>query len=247
MSFRYNNRQGGGESRQVGTEWKVPTQYSCVYDPNNADGANETIDSNGNFSHKPDFAYPCPTDPNHPDHTYVTDPNSPGYINPNQCEDWYVAYQYNLSTDGNSAYSIDVADLLVFLDDSPWLWTACWRHDIEDYLEQVANSQSAMMLSAPLESQASSESLEIASVPSETALSSLSMAQSSVEESPAEESSVEEFDPAAEREQIVSLLEDITVFIDAGGEDAQAWQEIKDLLEQSLTELEEMAIETTEF
>jgi hypothetical protein len=51
----------------------------------------------------------------------------------------------------------------------------------------------------------------------------------------------------AEREQIASLLKDIEVFIDAGGEDAQTWQEIKDLLEQSLTELEDMTIKTTEF
>ena len=48
----YNNN--GGE-QQAG--YKVPTHYSCVYDPNDPNGVSTTLDTNGNFSHKPDFAY----------------------------------------------------------------------------------------------------------------------------------------------------------------------------------------------
>ncbi|HPP55267.1 MAG TPA: right-handed parallel beta-helix repeat-containing protein [Anaerohalosphaeraceae bacterium] len=211
----------------------------------NADGLVNMYEFNG-FSqnwlaHDPND--PAIVDPNNPNHDYVTDPNSPGYIDPSRCEHWYSsAYRYNLSTAGDSIYSIDVADLMVLVEDAPWLWVACWRTDIREYQEQLANQQSMMMLSASLESQVSSELFETKSVSSAGTISALSATQS-----PEEESSVEEFDPVAEHEQIASLLKDIEVFIDAGGEDAQTWQEIKDLLEQSLTELEDMAIKTTEF
>ena len=56
-----------------------------------------------------------------------------------------------------------------------------------------------------------------------------------------------EMDSAAETENILSLLEDIDTLINAGGSDAEAWQEIKNLLEQSLMETEDTSIETAEF
>lgn len=31
---------------------------------------------------------------------------------------------------------MDVPDIIIFMDD--WLWVACWRIDIRDYLEQTA-------------------------------------------------------------------------------------------------------------
>jgi hypothetical protein len=46
-----------------------------------------------------------------------------------------------------------------------------------------------------------------------------------------------EIDPAAERENLLSLLEDIDALIDDGGDDAQAWQDIKILLEQTLVDM----------
>jgi Cft2 family RNA processing exonuclease len=56
-----------------------------------------------------------------------------------------------------------------------------------------------------------------------------------------------ETDPVAEREQIVSLLEEIDALIAAGGEDAETWQEIKILLEQTLAETEDTANDPNEF
>jgi uncharacterized repeat protein (TIGR01451 family) len=331
----YNNDNG-----EQFAGYKPPRHYSCIFDPNNADGANETIDSNGNFSHKPDFAYPYPTDPNvwvnihlapdsfckekgNPNNLLYTDqndmdaeyrvadgrvdvgadeiscdnvynvydwnadglvnlgefkkfsqswlahdpndpalldpndpmydeyhdPNSPYYISPKSQEQWHnEGYQWNFVSTNGSMYSIDVADLLYMLDDSPWLWTACWRHDIEEMQQQMSmfilSNAEAMMASVPPETSQLIEAVSVAPVkiiPAENVALPVETATA------AESVEAVEFDPIAEREQIVSLLEDITVFIDTGGEDAQAWQEIKDLLEQSLTELEEMAIETTEF
>ena len=54
-------------------------------------------------------------------------------------------------------------------------------------------------------------------------------------------------DSTAETENILSLLEDINVFIDTGGEDAATWQEVKNLLEQSLIESEDTANDPNEF
>jgi len=51
--------------------------------------------------------------------------------------------------------------------------------------------------------------------------------------------SLMEMDAAAQTENILSLLDDIDALIDAGGDDAEAWQEIKILLEQSLMETED--------
>jgi hypothetical protein len=50
----------------------------------------------------------------------------------------------------------------------------------------------------------------------------------------------EVFDPVVERATILSLLDDIDEFINAGGEDVQTWQEIKNILEQSLVDMEDM-------
>jgi len=56
-----------------------------------------------------------------------------------------------------------------------------------------------------------------------------------------------EIDPVAETENILSLLEDINGLIDAGGDDAEAWQEIKNLLEQTLVDMEDTSSEPNEF
>jgi hypothetical protein len=65
------------------------------------------------------------------------DPNDPAWLaNPNLAdpslsEGWYEwKYRCNLDATGGSAYQIDLADLLFLLEESPWLWVACWRTDI---------------------------------------------------------------------------------------------------------------------
>jgi uncharacterized repeat protein (TIGR01451 family) len=319
----YNNERGDGEQF---ASWKVYPHYSCVYDPNDPDGESETIDWRNNFSHKPNFAYPCNSDPNvllnihlapdsfckekgnpnntlytdqndidnenrvadtlvdvgadeiscssvynafdwnadgivnygeinkfsqnwlahdpndpaiidpnNPNYEYVTDPNSPGYIDPNRCENWYsVAYKYNLSIGGDSLYSIDTADLMVLVEDAPWLWIACWRHDIQEMQqmsmmmgggEQMTMSSVPSVFSGPSQS---AETTTFATVePVDVALT-------------ADIIEPVEIDPAVERANILSLIDDIDQFINAGGEDAEAWQEMKILLEQSLVDIEDM-------
>ena len=49
----------------------------------------------------------------------------------------------------------------------------------------------------------------------------------------------EEFNPAVERANILSLLEDIDALIAAGGEDAETWQKVKNILEQTLVDTED--------
>ncbi|HPD48465.1 MAG TPA: right-handed parallel beta-helix repeat-containing protein [Anaerohalosphaeraceae bacterium] len=54
----YNNDDGDQMAGCAGT------QYSCVFDPNHADGTDYTLDAYGNFSGNPGFAYEYSDDPN---------------------------------------------------------------------------------------------------------------------------------------------------------------------------------------
>lgn len=61
------------------------------------------------------------------------DPNDPLWLanpelaDPDLSQGWYEwKYKYNLDTTGDSEYSIDLADLMFFVEESPWLWCACW-------------------------------------------------------------------------------------------------------------------------
>ena len=53
--------------------------------------------------------------------------------------------------------------------------------------------------------------------------------------------------PQEERETIMGLLEQIDVFIDAGGDEAKAWTELRYLLEHTLTDIEETTNQTEKF
>ena len=109
-------------------------------------------------SHDPND--PAVVDPNHPDHEYVTDPNSPGYVAPEAMALWYPdGYQFNFSVTGSSLYSIDVADLAVFVEDAPWLWMACWLEEGE--LLQMGFGEMGMMAFE-------SQPVEVESVESQT-------------------------------------------------------------------------------
>lgn len=72
------------------------------------------------------------------------DPNDPVWADPNVAdpnlsEGWYEwKYKYNFEPTGSSQYSIDLADLMTFLEDAPWLWKACWLDLEELQLQQMA-------------------------------------------------------------------------------------------------------------
>ncbi|HPD48688.1 MAG TPA: right-handed parallel beta-helix repeat-containing protein, partial [Anaerohalosphaeraceae bacterium] len=103
---------------------------------------------------------PAILDPNHPDHEYRTDPNSPGYVAPEAMALWYPeGYQYNFSLAGSSQYAVDVADLAVFVEQAPWLWTACWRIEGEPIQMMSGGSGGDMMFVQASETPAIQEKL----------------------------------------------------------------------------------------
>jgi hypothetical protein len=189
-------------------------------------------------------------DPNDP--AWLADPN---LADPNLSEGWYEwKYRCNLDTTGGSAYEIDLEDLQEFIGQYPdtdhWLWVACWRHDIQEMQQMsmlMGNNGSEQLVLSEVEgmmmSSTSSESLE-SFQPAETTMPAVVEPMEIIP--PAEVIESVEVDPAVERANILSLIEDINDLIDAGGEDAETWQEIKNLLEQSLTESEDTSIETAE-
>lgn len=66
-------------------------------------------------------------DPNNPN--YVGDPNAPGYISELDKE------RFNSACDLDSDLDVDLGDLMIFVEDTPWLWRACWM--TEDYLSEM--------------------------------------------------------------------------------------------------------------
>lgn len=97
-----------------------------------------------------DPADPALYDPNYPEHEYLTDPNGPGIVTTTSVALWYPdGHTLNYSTVGLSQYAIDLADLMVWIEDSPWLWTACWKTDIYP----TESSQPAMRISGLAESE----------------------------------------------------------------------------------------------
>jgi hypothetical protein len=318
---------------------KPPRHYSCIYDPNYPGGTNETIDNNGNFSHKPEFAYPYSTDPNvfinvhlatNPysfckdkgnlnlsyagqkdmdnedraadgqvdvgadeitcDNVYnaydwnadgivnlnefrkfsdvwlahdpndpavldpnspENDPNSPYYISQERQEQWHSeGYKYNLSIEGESLYSIDVADLLVFIGQYPdtdhWLWAACWRHDIQEMqqMNMMMGGAEGMMASLLPETSQSVEAVSVSS-PAEMipAASIVQPVETVVTESVEPEKPIKE--QIADLQEAIQLLESI-------GNDPNTqletqpldWQRFMDDVYNSLTELQEKDIIT---
>jgi hypothetical protein len=145
---------------------------------------------------------------------------------------------YNPVCDLNDDWVVDTGDLAEFIPN--WLWKACWRYDLQETQQQsmMMGGGQQMIMSAISPTIEFSQSLEI----------TFPAVIESTEASPTTESvETEVFDPVAEKEIILSLLEDIEVFIDAGGEDAHSWQEIKVLLEQSLTEIEDTVGESVTY
>ncbi len=105
---------------------------------------------------------PALTDPDHVDYEYRTDPNSPGYVTASSLAAWYPdGHTFNYVTTGHSQYAIDLADLIFFLEDAPWLWTACWRTDLQPEMRMTGFGEESLLNSGfelhTFESQAISE------------------------------------------------------------------------------------------
>jgi hypothetical protein len=304
--------------------YKPTPHYSCIYDPNDEYGTSETIDSNHNFSHKPDFAYPYSDDPNvfinvhlrAEPNSFCKDKGSPGsYADQNDidgearvadtyvdvgadeinCDDVYNALDWNadglvnmdefarfsrawLTYDPNnplcdpnnpnyihdanepgyisdldkerfnpicdldSDLDVDLDDLMVFLDEAPWAWTACWRHDIQEMQQMSMMMGGAERMMSGLQDEP--VLMETSSV--QTFYEPLAVQQTEIVQ-PAEpvppEKSIEE--------QIADLQEAIQ-FLESIGSDpntqleiqASDWQDFMDEVRNSLTELQEKDIIT---
>jgi uncharacterized repeat protein (TIGR01451 family) len=92
------------------------------------------------------------TDPNFaddPDYYYVETADELQYLR----ENWDPFFNFDAT--GDSQYEIDIADLEVFLFDTPWLWIACWKLEEINAAAQ-ASAQTESMMSMPLEMSAMS-------------------------------------------------------------------------------------------
>ena len=86
------------------------------------------------------------------------DPNDPVCIaDPNQCDsnafaNWNPICDLDIS--GTSEYVIDLADMVVFIEDN-WLWEACWRDGFISAMSVMAGGgESMMMMPMSMESSA---------------------------------------------------------------------------------------------
>jgi len=145
------------------------------------------------------------------------DPNHPNLPNP---IDPNAILHWNPICDLDSDLDVDMADLMLFVPE--WCWSACWRFDISAMQQQASAmmTQSSMLLS---------ESLSTKSVDAQT------MKVESAESSETETSLA------------LSLINQIDCLIETDQENAETWQEMKSLLEQSLLETEKTWIKTAEF
>lgn len=180
-------------------------------------------------------------DPNDP--VWLADPN---YADPNLSEGWYEwKYKYNFEPTGNSQYSIDLADLITFLEDAPWLWKACWLDLEELQMQQMISGggESLLALSGTEEVINSSQRSPVLMESSSMGM----LAESSVVQ-PAESVPVEEAvqpekpigEQIAELQNSIEFLEslwnqDPTIQQEI---DSEGWQEFMEALYQSMADLQ---------
>ena len=147
-------------------------------------------------------------DPNDP--AWLTDPN---LIVPHLSEGWYEwKYRCNLDTTGNSAYQVDLADLMVLVDESPWLWTACWKTE---------TMQPEMMMSAGGDMLRTSE------------VDSMCLETQAVQEKTTQEQILDVVFAIVQLEQIWLVEPDIQQTINADD-----WQRFMEAVYQNLLELQ---------
>jgi hypothetical protein len=87
----------------------------------------------------------------------LTDPNSPGYVTPASRAAWYPdGHTYNYADTGLSQYRIDLADLMFWVEESPWCWCACWLEE-PGQPQQMMAAGGDMMMSGFMELETVSE------------------------------------------------------------------------------------------
>jgi hypothetical protein len=166
-------------------------------------------------------------DPNDP--MWIADPN---LAEPNLTPAWNPVC--NLNTASNSAYAIDLADLMDWVEDAPWLWKACWI-DLEEM--QVQQMMSGGDNVAEASSFGISSTIPAASIQTETLQEVLE--QQSVQSEPTIE------------EQILSLkdsiefleklwLEEPDIQKEISEED---WQKFMEAVYQNLLELQAQTVQ----
>lgn len=101
-------------------------------------------------------------------------PNDPNLIDPNDFTYW------NPRCDLNDNYTVDLPDIISFVDDSPWLWKACWR---ENYVAVygVTSGSTESMAAQPLAMSAVKSSLSSYSLETETSTESVGESGASID------------------------------------------------------------------
>jgi hypothetical protein len=151
---------------------------------------------------------------------------------------------YNAACDLDTDLDVDLTDLMIFLEDTPWLWIACWRTDLLEMQQQMMMQQSMIISNPVLESACSTAApgcveadWVAATEPSEVD------GQAAVQELPlVEEKSIEE--------QILDLQDSIEFLEQIWGNesdiqqeiDAEDWKEFMEAVYQSLSELETLKV-----
>lgn len=157
------------------------------------------------------------------------DPNDPAWLanpslaDPNLSEGWHEwKSQYNYVSSGGSAYSIDLADMLYFLEEAPWCWKACWV-DLEEMQVQQMMSGGDMVLMG--EEMLFSAAMEATSEPT-------------VQEKTVQGQMLELASTIVFLEQI--WLEEPDLHQEISAED---WQEFMDAIYQNLSDLQTNAVQ----
>jgi uncharacterized repeat protein (TIGR01451 family) len=171
-------------------------------------------------------------DPNNPN--YVSDPNAPGYISVLDKE------RFNPVCDLDSDLDVDLADVMIFVDDTPWLWIACWK------LEEI---NASMMMA--MQSQSQSQSLMTESMIVENTEAMMVFPENSlvaaIESSEVDgQIAIQETPEKSVAEQIVDLQDSIEFLEQIWNQEpdiqqeinAEEWQEFMDSVRNSLLELQ---------
>ena len=214
--------------------------YSCS--GNNNDDIYNALDRNADgFLNLEEFAPFAQVwlshDPNDPafdpnDVSYnpnLSDPNHADYISPIQKAAWDPTF--NLIESGDSAYSIDLADIMDFIDNGYWLWTACWKysqmHRFENMMIEtmmMSGGGESMMMATPVMSSMSME-LTAAKTTIETA------------DTPPDYAAM----PTAEIISLVTgidaVLDEVDIMLSENSENTENLLEIKDFLNDVLSDI----------
>jgi hypothetical protein len=148
----------------------------------------------------------------------------------------------------NQNYCVDLPDLLIFVNDTPWLWRACWI--TEEYLSEMmaGGGESMLALSGPVLSGVEGMG---ASVPPETFQPVEAVSVAPVKIIPAEKTvqPVETVEPEKSiAEQIADLQDSIGFLESIWSEDPNIidpndWRRFMDSVSQSMSDLQTETIQ----